>query len=251
MTNNKYVIIAIVVSLSILTVLSTDFYVPAMPRMVVDLLTTSQMIKLTVTVFMLGMAFSPLVFGPVSDRFGRRPMLLIAASLGLVGSVLCWLAPMVNMLILGRLLQGIGLGAALSLARTIGSDLFEKQEFAQVAGVLSLFTAIGPAIAPVIGGYLYVHFGWRSIFLLLVALVTTSGLAIYKKVPETIAKRDSHALRLRDILINYRELLTHKIFMCNAVLAGLTISCIILFGVLSTFILQKQYNLSPMQYAWM
>lgn len=250
MRDNRYLIIAIVVSLAILSLLATDFYVPAMPDMVNVLLTTHYMVKLTVTVFMLGLAFSPLVFGPLSDRFGRRPVLLFCAGLGLLGTLFCWAAPEINILILGRLLQGIGLGGALSLARTIGSDLFEKHEFAQVAGVLSLCSSIGPAIAPVIGGYIHAQFGWRSIFMLLTALVSISFIAIIKKVPETIAKRDLQALQLRDMVNNYRELLVNRRFMCNTILAGLTISTLILFGVLSTFILQNEYHLTSMQYGW-
>ena len=250
MSDNKYIIIAIVVTLAILSVLSTDFYVPAMPDMVGLLHTTHTLIKLSVTVYMLGLALSPLAFGPLSDRFGRRPILLLCAGLGLVGSVLCWIAPDVQILILGRLLQGIGLGGVLSLARTIGSDLFEKNEFAQVAGVISLCVSIGPAIAPVIGGYLHVQWGWRSIFMLLAILISISTFTIIKKVPETIEKCDPHALRLHDMLNNYRELLVSKLFMCYSLLAGLTISTLILFGVLSTFILQNTYHLTSMQYAW-
>lgn len=250
MSSNKYLIIGIVVTLAILSVLSTDFYVPAMPDMVGMLRTTHTLIKLTVTVYMLGLALSPLAFGPLSDRFGRRPILLICAGFGLCGSLLCWAAPIVEVLIVGRLLQGIGLGGTLSLARTIGSDLFDKNAFAQVAGVISLCTSIGPAIAPVIGGYLHAHFGWRSIFMLLTVLIMVSTIAIIKKVPETIEKCDSRALHLKDMLNNYQELLRSKAFICQSVLAGLTISTLILFGVLSTFILQNVYHLTPMQYAW-
>jgi DHA1 family bicyclomycin/chloramphenicol resistance-like MFS transporter len=250
MSDNKYLIIAIVVSLAILSLLATDFYVPAMPDMVNVLLTTPYMVKLTVTLFMLGLAFSPLVFGPLSDRYGRRPVLLLCAGLGLLGTMLCWAALGIEILILARLLQGIGLGGALSLARTIGSDLFEKHEFAQVAGVLSLCSSIGPAVAPVIGSYIHAQFGWRSIFMLLTALVSISFVAIIKKVPETIAKRNPQALHLRDMINNYRELLMNRIFIYNTILAGLTISTLILFGVLSTFILQNEYHLTPMQYGW-
>ncbi len=250
MSNNKYLIIGIVVSLAILSVLSTDFYVPAMPDMAHMMATSHYLIKLTVSVYMLGLALSPLAFGPLSDRFGRRPILLVCGGLGLVGSILCWLAPVAQVLILSRLIQGIGLGGALSLARTIGSDLFDKNEFAQVAGVLSLCTSVGPAIAPVIGGYLHVHFGWRSIFLLLSVLVLSTVTAIIRKVPETIEKIDPHALRLQDLVTNYRELLANKLFMCNTLVAGLSISTLILFGVLSTFILQNVYHLSTVQYGW-
>lgn len=250
MKDKRYFIISIVVALAILALLATDFYVPAMPDMVKMLMTTHYLIKLTVTVFMLGLAFSPLFFGPLSDRFGRRPVLLLCAGLGLVGTLLCWLAPIAHVLIVGRLLQGIGLGGALSLARTIGSDLFNKEEFAKVAGVLALFVSIGPAIAPVIGSYLHVNFGWRSIFLLMSILVGICFIAVMKNVPETNANCDINALHIRDMLKHYRELLTHRIFMCTTILAGLTISVLILFGVLSTFIFQNVYHLTSTQYGW-
>ncbi len=250
MSSNKYVTIGIVVFLAIISLLATDFYVPAMPQMVADLMTQGSMIKLTVTVYILGMALSPLVFGPLSDRIGRRPVLLASAGIGLLGSLFCWLAPDVNLLIMGRLIQGIGLGAGLSLARTIGNDLFEKQEFARVAGIISLVVAVGPAVAPVIGGYLFVHFGWHSIFFLVTLMIVGGGVAVFTNVPETVIKRDPNALQLRGLLVNFRSLIMHRVFISYTILAGLTISIIILFGVLSTFILQKQYHLSPIEYGW-
>lgn len=250
MSQNKYLIIGIVVCLAVLSVLSTDFYVPAMPDMVGMLQTTHTLIKQSVTVYMLGLALSPLAFGPLSDRFGRRPILLACAALGLIGTLLCWSASIVQVLIAGRLLQGIGLGGALSLARTVGSDLFDKQTFAKVAGVISLCCSVGPAIAPVIGGFLHAQMGWRSIFMMVVILISLSTLAIIKKVPETIERKDPHALRIKEMLNNYRELISNKLFMTQTILAGLTISMLILFGVLSTFILQNVYHLSTMQYSW-
>lgn len=250
MSSNKYVTIWIVVFLAIISLLATDFYTPAMPQMVVDLMTQGSMIKLTVTVYILGMAISPLVFGPLSDHVGRRPVLLASAVLGLLGSVFCWLAPNVNLLIIGRLIQGLGLGAGLSLARTIGNDLFEKQEFAQIAGIISLVVAVGPAVAPVIGGYLFVHFGWSSIFFLVTLMIATGGFAVFSYVPETIITRETGAFRLRELFANFRSLVIHRVFISYTVLAGLSISIIILFGVLSTFILQKQYHLTPVEYGW-
>jgi Bcr/CflA subfamily drug resistance transporter len=250
MKDNRYLIIGIVCTLAVLSVISTDFYVPAMPDMVGVLMSTPSAIKFSVTIYMFGLALSPLVFGPISDRYGRRPILLLCAGFGLAGSLLCWSAQSVQILILGRLLQGIGLGGGLSLARTVGSDLFDKNEFAQVASVISLCTSIGPAIAPVIGGYLHAHFGWRSIFLFVTGLITISTLAIIKKVPETIEKCNPQALQVKDMLSNYHELLVSKLFICNAILSGLTISPLILFAVMSTFIFQDGYHLSAIQYSW-
>ncbi len=250
MNQNKYLTIGIVVCLAILAVLSTDFYVPAMPDMVGALQTSHTLIKLSVTIYMLGLALSPLAFGPLSDRFGRRPILLLCAALGLVGTLFCWAAPVVQVLIGGRLLQGIGLGGALSLGRTVGSDLFDKQTFAKVAGVISLCCSVGPAIAPVIGGFLHAQMGWRSIFMMVVILISMSTFAIIRKVPETIEKKDTEALQINKMLNNYGELISNKLFMTQTILAGLTISMLILFGVLSTFILQNVYHLSVMQYSW-
>ena len=113
------------------------------------------------------MAISQLFYGPCADRFGRKPVLLMGMTLGFLGSLVCVFSPNVNILILGRFIQGMGAGAGNVLFRVILRDTFSGKELSKVAAWTTTFYSLAPAIAPVIGGYIEVSFGWRMDFILL------------------------------------------------------------------------------------
>jgi DHA1 family bicyclomycin/chloramphenicol resistance-like MFS transporter len=163
--------------------------------MVADLDAPYAAVQMTVTVYMFAAGLAQLVWGPASDRFGRRPVLAAGLGIFLIGSALATLAPSVGWLLAGRTIQGVGGAATIVLGRTILRDLFTGKELARNLALASAVFAAGPIVAPFAGGLIAWLFGWRAVFGLLV-LVAVAALLFLLRLPETIPARDPAALRL-------------------------------------------------------
>lgn len=175
--------------------IAIDITLPSFPAMVDDLDAPYAAVQMTVTVYMFAAGLAQLVWGPASDRFGRRPVLAAGLAIFLAGSVLATLAPSVGWLLAGRTIQGVGGAAAIVLGRTILRDLFTGKELARNLALASAVFAAGPIVAPFAGGLIAWLFGWRAVFGVLV-LVAVAALLFLLRLPETIPARDPTALRL-------------------------------------------------------
>lgn len=247
---NRYLTITIVVLLGALGIIATDLYVPALPAISHALSATPELTKLTVTFYMLGLGASPLLFGPLSDAFGRKPLLIICGALGLAGTLLALFAANIYIMIAARLLQGIGLGGSLALTRAVAGDLFEHKELVSVVAIMSLCISVGPALAPIAGSYLQSHFGWHSIFIALAIAITTLLTLIIMLVRETGSNIDINSIAPRVMMNNYKSLLTNKSFMARTACSSIAISSMLVYATLSPFILQNNHHLSVIQYGW-
>ncbi|PZE09535.1 Bcr/CflA family drug resistance efflux transporter, partial [Pseudomonas sp. 57B-090624] len=149
--------------------LSIDMYLPSLPLIARDLGAPEARVQLTIGVFLAGLCLGMLAYGPLSDRFGRRRLLLGGIALYLAASLGCALAVEVEHLLAWRLLQALGGAAASVLARAIVRDLFPVGDAARVLSLMHLVTMFATLVAPLLGGYLMLLAGWRSLFLLLMA----------------------------------------------------------------------------------
>jgi len=154
--------------------------VPAMPGLVNDFSAGFGIVQLSLTTYLLGMTVGQILYGPLSDRFGRRPMLLAGLAIFLLGSVFCLLAWDIRALIAGRTLQAFGGCAGIVLSRAIVRDLYDREKAAQMIAYITAGMIVAPMIGPLIGGYLYEWYGWQSVFWFVLAfgvLVTTTSIA--------------------------------------------------------------------------
>jgi MFS family permease len=147
--------------------ISMSIYTPAMPELVQAFATTESMIKLTLSVYFGGFSVAQLIAGPMSDAFGRRKATLAFVGINLLGSLVCAFAPTVDWLLAGRLIQGIGASVGITVARAIVRDQFTGAEASRIMNLIGIMLAIGPAMAPTIGGLALVVFGWQAIFFVL------------------------------------------------------------------------------------
>jgi len=147
--------------------MSTGIYLPSMPSLAAVFATDSGTVKLTMSVFLAGFAVAQLIYGPLCDRFGRRPVVIGGLAIFALASLACALAPSIEWLIVARLFQAIGACSGQVLGRAIGRDLFEGQRYAKVMALVGLALALTPAAGPVLGGVLQVAFGWQANFLFL------------------------------------------------------------------------------------
>jgi DHA1 family bicyclomycin/chloramphenicol resistance-like MFS transporter len=150
--------------IALITPLAVHLFFPVIPAVKVALGLSDAYAQLTFSISLFGMAFATLFYGSLSDRYGRRPVLLSGLALFLVGSVISAFAPTPATLVLGRLVQAIGAGCALTLVRAIARDAFRAEQLVKAIAYLTMFGTLGPMVSPVIGGFLTDMLGWRSVF---------------------------------------------------------------------------------------
>ena len=172
---------------ALITPLAVHLFFPVIPAVKVALGLSDARAQLTFSIALFGMAFATLFYGSLSDRYGRRPVLLSGLALFLVGSVVSAVAETADALVLGRLIQAIGAGCALTLVRAIARDAYRAEHLVTAIAYLTMFGTLGPMISPIIGGALTDTLGWRSVFgFALVAggaITLTTYLALYETHP--------------------------------------------------------------------
>ncbi len=190
--------------------------VPVLPLAARDLRVSAGAIQLTITLYLFGVAGGQLLYGPISDRLGRRPMLLAALFLYVVAGVVAAVAPTLPVLIAARVMQAIGGCGGLVLGRAVVRDSSEHGQAASRMALLTMTQSLAPGLAPALGGYLGAWFGWRSIFVLLVAIGVFTLIAALLSLPETAASRGTSQARM---LPSYARLLRLPAFR-NLMLGG-------------------------------
>ncbi|HEY5847472.1 MAG TPA: multidrug effflux MFS transporter [Microlunatus sp.] len=225
--------------------ISLDLYLPALPQLAADLDASPSEAQLTITACLLGLATGQLVAGPLSDRFGRRPPLIIGLALYLLTSLACAFAPTIESLIGLRLLQGLAGAAGLVIARAVARDLYSGRDLLIFFSRLILISGLAPVIAPVLGGQLNRVTDWRGIFGVLAAFGLVLLLAGWFGVRETLPPERRRAGGLRATLVGFAELLHDRLFVGSALSSGLAGASMFAYIAGATFVLQQLYGLSP------
>jgi MFS transporter, DHA1 family, multidrug resistance protein len=225
--------------------MSTSMYLPSLPSLADDLDVDPSGVKLTMTVFLAAFAVAQLFFGPLSDRYGRRPALFLGLALYVVGTAGCAIAPDLGSLIVGRFVQGFGACSGPASARATVRDRYERAEAARVLAYIGMAMAVGPAVGPIIGGVLQVHFGWRTIFIALVAFGLVVWIAAARGLSESLAKPNLDALEPTRLARNYFTLLTHRVFVGNMLVTAFIFGGMFTYATAVPFVLIEQLDMSP------
>jgi DHA1 family bicyclomycin/chloramphenicol resistance-like MFS transporter len=223
--------------------LAMHVFVPALPHAAMDLGAGMGTMQMTVSLYILGLAVGQLVYGPVSDRFGRRPTLMAGLALYAVSGLAAALAPGAHTLIAARLFQALGGCAGLVLGRTIVRDTGSSQEAARRLALMNLMVTVGPAVAPLVGSVLASTLGWRSIFLLLSAFGLANLIFTWRLLPET-GRPVSHAggaTFIRHCL----HLLSSPAFLGYAIGGGCATTAMYAFIAAAPFIFVNQLHRPP------
>ena len=162
--------IVVLIAVSALNPLALNMLVPSMPGLEQAFATSYATVQLSLSLYLIAVALAQLILGPLSDRHGRRPVMLAGMALFLVGTAACLLAPTIEAFILGRVVQGVGSCAGLVLSRAIVRDVYERDRAASMIGFVTMGMAVAPTLGPALGGALDEQFGWRAPFLLLFAV---------------------------------------------------------------------------------
>ena len=223
--------------------ISMTLYAPALTLLTQVFAVDEQAIRTTITVYLLGFAVAQLICGPLSDRFGRRPVVAACLDLYVTGSLVCGAAQSVAMLDIGRVVQGIGACGGMALSRVMVVDRFVGHAAARIISLMSLILSVAPALAPVLGGGLITVLSWRLLFLLMAAYGAFL-LALMWRFPETNTRRDPLATRLGSLVFNYARLLGSPAFLSQIVLTAFAIGGFYAAQTLSPFILMGPLGLS-------
>ncbi|RIX81234.1 multidrug effflux MFS transporter [Acidovorax cavernicola] len=220
--------------------LAMHVFVPALPVAAKSLGAGMGAMQMTVSLYILGLAAGQLVYGPLADRFGRRPVLLAGLAIYAVSGLAAAVAPDVHALIAARLFQAVGGCAGLVLGRSIVRDTAEPQEATRRLALMNLMVAVGPSVAPLIGGALATALGWRSIFYALFALGVTGFLFAWRLLPETGAP--GTALDGAALARNYRQLVGSRAFVGFSVGGGCATTSMYAFIASAPFIFVDQLH---------
>jgi DHA1 family bicyclomycin/chloramphenicol resistance-like MFS transporter len=240
---------ALTLLLSLLTALgplSMDMYLPSLPDIARALDAPVLQVQLTISSYLFGFAVGQIFYGPVSDRIGRRPVLLAALVVYALATVGCAAARSIDALIGLRFLQALGGAGAIVLARAVVRDLYSGVRAGRELSLMGAITGVAPIVAPVIGGALQTFFGWRATFVLLLVFAVVVGLTTVRLLPETLREPAKAPFSVRAMAVMYWSVAVHRGFL--AYLAILTTSFVGLFAWISGAPVVMQtvtYGLTP------
>lgn len=228
---------------------ATDTYLPALPLIVDEFGVTASTAQLTLTAFMVSLALGQLVIGPISDRTGRRTLLLAGAIGTALAAVVCALAPAIWVLLAGRVAQGFFGAAGVVLAKAVIVDVGRGDGVAKAFATLMAIQSVAPVIAPLVGGAVVPFGGWRGVFWLLAALAAVTAVGVAVAVPESLPAADRRAGGVRAALSGMRAVATHGPFAARVSVFVFTFGVLFAYISASPFIYQDMVGLSPTAYA--
>jgi MFS transporter, DHA1 family, multidrug resistance protein len=241
--------IALLIAVSAVSPLGINMYLPSMPGMARALGVDFTTIQLTLSLYLGAMAVGQLIIGPLSDRFGRRPVLLIGLLTFVVGSAICLLAQSIGVLIFGRIVQAIGGCAGITLSRAIVRDLYGRNQVASMIAYVTMGMAVAPMIAPTIGGVLDTFFGWRASFAFLIGFGGLALVFAYWRLGETNQGRGSGEAA-SELLQGYGSLFRSRQFWGYTLVTSFVSAMFFAFLAGAPYVMIELLGRSPAEYGF-
>lgn len=242
-------VVGILVLCTSVSIMSTDMYAPSLPELALHFDASPTLVQLTISLNMLAFGLAQLVHGPLSDRYGRRPVLLASLVAVAVLCLACSAAQSIGQLIAARILLGIAAAAEAVIGLAILKDLYDEREQVRALALLGTVIGVAPALAPIAGGYLLVHFGWRSNFYV-IAVGALAAFAVAKALLPESTVADPGALRLRRIGAGYLGLLRNAEFVAHTLMLGCALGLIMVFVTGAPFVLIEGHGVPPERFGW-
>jgi DHA1 family bicyclomycin/chloramphenicol resistance-like MFS transporter len=240
--------IVLLTAISMLGQMSIAMYTPSLPSLAQALGAQAGEVKLTMTVFLAAFACAQLVWGPLSDRIGRRPALFAGIAVFLAGTAICLFAQAIGVLIFGRFVQGLGACVGVTIARAVVRDRFERAEGARALAFIGMAMAAGPALAPAIGGQLQILYGWHAVFAALALFGAGVALAAYARLEESNRRRDPLATDPARMAGNFATLMRARVYLAYTALASAFFAGLMAYATGLPFVLIDGFGMSPAVY---
>ena len=240
-----FALTALLAGLSAFGPLTTDMYLPSLPEIAHELSASTAQTQLTISAYLIGFAVGQIVYGPVSDRHGRKPVLIGAIALYCAASFACALATSVEMLIAARFVQALGGSGGIVLARAMVRDLYAGARAGRELSVIGAVMALAPVLAPIAGGALQTGFGWRAVFFTLVTAAVAGAALVWMLMPETLARRAAEPVSVASMAVSYRVVAREPAYLAYLGLATTSYAGLFVWISAASFVLQDLYGLSP------
>ena len=237
--------------LSMVSPFSIDTFFPAFHAMERALGVNALQLQQVITAYMLPFAFASLIHGPLSDAIGRRPVMIWGMSLYTVGSIACTIAPNYESLIAARILQGVTAGVGMVIGRAVIRDLYDGARAQRLMSITTMIFSIAPAVAPVVGGWAHIAFGWRAVFAFMVLCGLVFTFAAWWKLPETHPVSARVPFRARNLVATSATVLRHPEFLMLALAAATNFSSIACYIGSAPSIVEKHWGGSETTYYWL
>ncbi|AUD03717.1 Bcr/CflA family multidrug efflux MFS transporter [Spirosoma pollinicola] len=251
MTRRQHFISILILGiLSTISPFSIDMYLPGFPAIAKDLHTPISQVQLSLTAYLVGISVGQLLYGPLLDRFGRKLPLYAGLLVYIAASVGCALSTSIDMLILMRLLQALGGCVGLVAAQALVRDLFPVNQIAQVFSLLTLVIAVSPMIAPTVGGYATIAFGWHSIFIILAVVAALMLVGVFFFLPDGKQPDPALSLRPKAVMGSFFTVLKQPQFLTYSLVGGIATAAPFAYLAGSSDVFMTIYHVSEQQYGW-
>lgn len=243
-------LLALVSSFTATGIIATSIYVPSLPSIGSDLAATPAMVKLTLSVFLAAFAIGQLVYGPISDRVGRRPALIWGMAICVIASCACILAPDIWTLVAARIVQGLGACVGVVVTRAVIRDVYGRSA-ARAMSVLSMVIIMAPILAPIVGGYIEDLAGWRFQFVFIGAMAAVVLALAWWRLPETHPGRAGGPGIMLSALSAYGRLSRSGAFLAYALYIGFSFAGIYCFIGAAPTLFIDGYGIAPSTFGWL
>ncbi len=240
-----FALTALLAALSAIGPLTTDMYLPSLPDIARSLDASTAQTQLTISAYLIGFAIGQIIYGPVSDRHGRKPVVLGAITLYCAASLACALSVSIQMLIVARAFQALGGCGGIVLARAMVRDLYSGSRAGRELSLIAAVMALAPVLAPIVGGIVQTGFGWRAVFLVLVAVALLGIAVVWLRLPETLTQRAAEPVSIGSIVRSYRIVAGSGAYLAYVGLATMCYAGLFAWISGASFALQSLYGLSP------
>jgi DHA1 family bicyclomycin/chloramphenicol resistance-like MFS transporter len=243
-----FALTALLAALSAVGPLTTDMYLPSLPDIARQLHASTAQVQLTISAYLIGFAIGQIFYGPVSDRHGRKPVLLAAIALYCFASLACALSTSIEMLITARLFQALGGSGGIVLTRAIVRDIYSGARAGRELSLIASVMALAPVFAPIVGGVVQTGFGWRATFLVLVFAGMAGTAIIWALLPETLKIRAAEPVSLPSMVRSYRVVARNPAYLAYLGITSASYAGLFAWISGSAFVLQGLYGLKPFNF---
>ena len=246
----RWALAVLLALLGMLGPFSIDTYIPAFSSIARALGATPVEMQQTLSAYLFGFAFMNLFHGALSDSFGRRPVVLWGIALFTLASAGCALSETIGQLVFFRAVQGLSTGAGIVVSRAVIRDMFPPAQAQKVMSQVTIYFGVAPAVAPIVGGWLYVHLGWHSVFWFLTGVGGVLWAANYRFLPETLHATERQPFEVKHLMRGYWQLGSSPRFLLLALASGVPFNGMFLYVLSAPAFLGEHMKLEPTEFFW-
>jgi len=246
----RWALAILLACLGMLGPFSIDTYLPAFTGIARTLGATPVQMQQTLSAYLFGFAIMNLFHGALSDSLGRRPVVLWGVAVFTLASVGCAMSQSISALVFFRAIQGMAAGAGIVVSRAVIRDMFPPADAQRVMSQVTIYFGVAPAVAPIVGGLLYVHVDWHAIFWFLAAVGAALWIANFKLLPETLHATQRQPFNVRNLMRGYREMGSSPRFLMLVLASGIPFNGMFLYVLSAPVFLGEHLHLGPTEFYW-